>query len=354
MGVKIREKKKGEWWLIIHHNSKRKTVKVGTKTAANKLKRKVEAELAAGKLQMNKVKSFGYYCNRWMNEVMPSTCKESTQTDYVGIVNNHLKKASFWDVQVDQISEADIEEFLIAIRSKKARSTTVHIKNVISNSFKRAVKARAIRINPARGVEIPRAEQTFEAHPYSRAEIELLLDTCRELYPEHYVMMFFFCRTGCRAGEVAGLQWKEIDLESRKATIRRGVVRGQLIETTKSKRIRKVDLTPALVTALREHRIKTGPGKFVFRNKAGSWIDMDNFRSRVFTPLCAAAGLHKTRIHDLRHSYAAAVIVATKDIYYAQRQLGHASIETTVNTYGHWLEEDKEVRPVDVLDSAFG
>jgi integrase len=103
-----------------------------------------------------------------------------------------------------------------------------------------------------------------------------------------------------------------------------------------------------------KNKLKSGPGKWVFQNKIGSFVDMNNFRKRVFEPLCEAAELHKTRLHDSRHSYAAAVIVGTKDMYYAQRQLGHASITTTVNTYGHWLEEDENIRPVDMLDEAAG
>lgn len=355
MGVKIKERKKGEWWVVIHANSKRKMVKAGSKSAANAIKKKVDIAIAEGKFAISSVKPFSYYCHDWLENIMPTTCKKSTQSDYCGIIKNHLEKAPFWGTPVDLIFEADIENFLIAKQKTKKRSTVVHIKNAISNSFKRAVKYRVLRINPARGVEIRKEDkQPYEPNPYSRTEIEILLDTCREGYPDHYTMVLFFCRTGCRSGEVAGLQWRELNLDRRKATIRRGIVRGLVVETTKSRKIRMVDLTPALVSELRKHRLKSGPGKYVFQTKTGSFVDMNNFRKRVFEPLCKAAELHKTRLHDLRHSYAAAVITGTKDMYYAQKQLGHASIDTTVNTYGHWLEEDEKIRPVDMLDSARG
>lgn len=357
MGVKIKERNKGEWWLVVHLNGKRRMTKVGSKKAANDFKKKVEVEIAEARFNISKVKTFSFYCKEWRDDVMPSTCKASTQSDYKGIIKNHLKPAKFWNKPVDEIYEGEIETFLINLRKNKARSTTVHIKNAISNSFKRAVKARAIRINPARGVEIPKDpdnEEQFEASPYNRTETDTLLATCKESYEGSYPMLLFFCRTGCRAGEVAGLQWRDLDLKVRKATIRRGVVRGKVVKTTKSKKIRKIDLTPALVTELKKHKLRTGAGEWVFQNEDGGFVDMNNFRKRIFDPLCEDAELHKTRLHDLRHSYAAAMVVGTKDMYYVQRQLGHASITTTINTYGHWLEEDEEVRPVDILDGATG
>ena len=43
--------------------------------------------------------------------------------------------------------------------------------------------------------------------------------------------------------------------------------------------------------------------------------------------------------HSLRHSFASLLLQAGKPIQYVQRQLGHASIELTVGTYGRWLRK---------------
>ena len=79
---------------------------------------------------------------------------------------------------------------------------------------------------------------------------------------------------------------------------------------------------------------------------------MDNFRRRVWYPVLEKRGLRRTRLHDLRHSYASLLISKTKDIYYTQKQLGHHSIQVTVDRYGHLLNEDGETRLVDVLDKS--
>ena len=163
-------------------------------------------------------------------------------------------------------------------------------------------------------------------------------------------MIFFLCRTGCR--ETSALQWHVINLDLRQATIRRGIVRGRLT-TTKTEKTRKIDLTPSLVSELRKLKLQSqGKGKWVFQNKVGNHVDMDNFRDRVWYPTLKKNELRRIRLHDLRHSYSTFLIRKTKDIYYAQKQLGHHSIQVTVDRYGHLLEDTSETRLVDVLDLA--
>ena len=86
---------------------------------------------------------------------MPLICKTSTQSDYCSILKNHLRKAPFYKKPVAEITEDDIEKYLTGKRRKLAKSTCVHIKNALSNSFKRAVKARVIITNPCKCAETP-------------------------------------------------------------------------------------------------------------------------------------------------------------------------------------------------------
>jgi len=56
MGVKVREWKKGEWWILIAHKGKRKSVKVGSKEAAKAAARKIEEALTTGKLNLKRIR----------------------------------------------------------------------------------------------------------------------------------------------------------------------------------------------------------------------------------------------------------------------------------------------------------
>jgi integrase len=73
----------------------------------------------------------------------------------------------------------------------------------------------------------------------------------------------------------------------------------------------------------------------VFPTPGGTVWRKDNFMARVFRPAVRRAGLAPLRFHDLRHTYAALMIAAGAHPKLLQAQLGHTSINVTLNTYGH-------------------
>ena len=56
--------------------------------------------------------------------------------------------------------------------------------------------------------------------------------------------------------------------------------------------------------------------------------------------VCKLAGLRVRNPHDLRYTYATILLMAHQSPAYVQRQLGHSSIKTTVDIYGHWISGD--------------
>ena len=76
---------------------------------------------------------------------------------------------------------------------------------------------------------------------------------------------------------------------------------------------------------------------WVFLTPAGHPVDGDNLRRRVFYRLLEQAGLRKIRLHDLRHTYASLLIQQGESLAYVQQQLGHSSVQVTVDVYGHLI-----------------
>ena len=60
---------------------------------------------------------------------------------------------------------------------------------------------------------------------------------------------------------------------------------------------------------------------------------------REFLPALSRAGLARIRFHDLRHTYATLLIAQGANAKFIQSQLGHTSIEMTMDQYGHLLPE---------------
>ena len=74
----------------------------------------------------------------------------------------------------------------------------------------------------------------------------------------------------------------------------------------------------------------------MFRSQAGGPIDPDNV-DRAFKRHLTLAELPEIRFHDLRHTHASLLIAAGVHPKAMQARLGHASITTTLNTYGHLM-----------------
>ncbi|MBW2608368.1 MAG: site-specific integrase [Deltaproteobacteria bacterium] len=59
--------------------------------------------------------------------------------------------------------------------------------------------------------------------------------------------------------------------------------------------------------------------------------------TRLFAPALRKAGLRRIRFYDLRHSYASLLVAQGEHPKYIQVQMGHSSINVTMDTYGHLM-----------------
>ena len=75
--------------------------------------------------------------------------------------------------------------------------------------------------------------------------------------------------------------------------------------------------------------------RLVFPNELGGPTDGDNFRHRVFYALLEKADVPKVRFHDIRHTFASLLLQQGESLHYVKEQMGHASIQTTVDVYRH-------------------
>ena len=81
------------------------------------------------------------------------------------------------------------------------------------------------------------------------------------------------------------------------------------------------------------------------------WKPQDHANvGKVFRRALKHAGLPSALSpHSLRHSYASLLLADGVSPAYVQEQLGHASISSTVGTYGRWLRNEHPVRSTDSI-----
>ena len=101
-----------------------------------------------------------------------------------------------------------------------------------------------------------------------------------------------------------------------------------------------MDVPRVFMKELKVWKLKCPKGKdnLVFPNGAGNPENHGNLLRRGFYPALRRAELRHIRFHDLRHTFASLLIKNNEHPKYIQKQLGHKSIKTTMDVYGHLME----------------
>jgi integrase len=209
--------------------------------------------------------------------------------------------------------------------------------------------------------------------PFTREELSALMEAAREKMPHYYPLLLCAARTGIREGELIGLKGSDIDFHGRFIHVQRNIFQRK-VTSTKSHKTRRVDMSRQLTDVLdkllhkrkadalrqemeRPHEERRGHAEvlnevldgWLFTTPRGSQLESANMRNRMFYRLLDTAGLRRVRFHDLRHSFATLLIEQGESLVYVKDQLGHSSIQITVDTYGHLVPGGNR-QAVDKLD----
>ncbi len=145
-------------------------------------------------------------------------------------------------------------------------------------------------------------------------------------------------------GEIFGLNRDDVDFVNGRLTVQRQLnVFYKLMHATKTDASRRsVVLCQKTLVALREHKqlmIAEGNGgvESIFCGLSGNRVQRDNFRSTKWKPTLKRLGLPQIRFHDLRHTAATLLLQQGTHVKLVSEMLGHANINTTMDTYSHVL-----------------
>lgn len=247
------------------------------------------------------------------------------------------------DMPVGSVQPSDLEVWVAELMAEgKAPATVQKAWQIASGVFRLAVRDRLIALSPARDVELPKIERG-EPTAFTLEEVMRLTEA---IDPRYRALVLVGAFGGLRIGEIAGLQLGDFDPLRSLIRVRRTAsdVSGEIIvgppKTTKS--IRTVALPRSITEQLVEHVARLdekGPGGWIFPAPEGGPIRRTAFMRRVWKPALVAADLDvELGTHTLRRSQVALLIAQGEHPKVIADRLGHTSVRTVLDVYGHLYE----------------
>jgi len=257
-------------------------------------------------------------------------------------------------IRVDKITPLDIQRYVRFLMEEGLSPQSVKINvRFVSVILSYAVKKRVIPYNPCATVDYPAANPKDKDF-YSVEEVKQLFEVLRNEKEERKPFALFFtlaAYTGCRKGEILGIEWKDLDFESNTLSINRAyyynsVGKTYYTDTPKTESSRRILKLP-------DHVMETLSQYREWQNEqrelcGGTWIETDRVLTRwngesmrpyepnhYFDLLINRTGMRKVTIHSFRHFNASVLINSGIDVVTVQKALGHSTAATTLNIYSH-------------------
>jgi integrase len=273
---------------------------------------------------------------------------------YWGHINNHIlhPENGIGSWKLAQLTARAISEFRDRIRTAGVTVPTARkVLSTLHGVLEYAVSQDCVATNPARGIRVigPRGEGSERIVPPSKEDVRAIIDAAGE---DLRLMLIFAASTGVRAGEQWATRWRDVDLHKCELRIRRRVDAYGEEGTPKSAAgVRTVPLSAQLVSKLKAWKVRSKFSKYedlIFANRRGGHLGHDNLIKRQFLPLFNVThGVKRFNWHGFRHFAISTWIEAGLTPKAVQTFAGHASLQITMDRYGHLFPSDDHKRAMD-------
>ena len=251
----------------------------------------------------------------------------------------------FYEKFTDAIEPIDIQNWQLAlIRAGYSPNYVRVTQGMLSVAFDRAVILGITERNPSRMVGNVRGQKPLVDF-WTLDEFEKVISKLyKGDYYEHYlfISLLFLFMSGMRLGEASALLWSDIDFTTGLCSITKTLYYHNQSDYkfTKPKTraaIRSIYLDEDTLSELaawrKVQRVVIPDCEFVL-----SYNGLPTTKTRLpraMKKLADLAGVHRVRVHDLRHSHASLLINMGESPLLLKERLGHEKIQTTLGTYGH-------------------
>jgi len=230
---------------------------------------------------------------------------------------------------------------LLAAPADYAATYLKTINNQLSAVLNYAVRFYGLPSNPMHQCGGIGKRTASEMQFWTRDEFHRFVEAIKNKPASQLAFELLFW-TGMRSGELMALTLEDVDFEHSCISINKTVaqVNGRTIvsppKTPKSKRVVTVPrFLLALIQDYIDRLVDYEPSDRIF-------YFTKHFLSYEMDRGCAASGVKRIRVHDLRHSHASLLIEMGYSPQLVAERLGHENIQTTLQTYSHLYPNKQE------------
>ncbi|SFK14767.1 Site-specific recombinase XerD [Marinilactibacillus piezotolerans] len=266
------------------------------------------------------------------------------QRTYDNRVSSILKHFSyFYKLPVAEIEPLHVQKWQLEL-SKDLKSSYVRaVQGLFSIAMDRAVVLGLATENPAKivgNVKKQKAKIDF----WTKEEFEKVLSFIyKEDFYQHFlfITLWLLFMTGMRIGEATALQWEDIDFETGVLSVTKTLYyknqnHYRFTNPKTRSSIRQITLDQSTLKFLKEWQdIQQNILKTDFILSYNGIPTQKHTIAHAIGRYSKMAGVHRIRIHGLRHSHASLLISMGENPLIIKDRLGHKDIETTLGTYGH-------------------
>lgn len=324
------------------------------------------------------------WMDTWLNVSIKESVKTTTWLSYKSMIDKHIVP-EIGGIKLMQLQTSHLQKLyndkLKGGRADKTKNdkgelvpkegglsprTIRYIHQVVNGALDQAVKEHMISVNVAGAARLPK-DPLKEMKVLDTKDVEIFLNTAKNhyRYKRYYTAYLMELYTGMRRGELLGIRWKDIDLKKSNIQVRQQLVKEgskHVIRElkTESSQNRTIAISDDMIQELKSHRAlqkdwlkelgwddlqikeQTDNGLVFINELATGFIQPRNF-TRNFKGCLKTCKLDtEIRFHDMRHTFALLSLQQGVDIKTLQSDLGHHSIQTTLDRYGHVNMEMKK------------
>ena len=264
--------------------------------------------------------------------------EKSTVSDY--LASNRAISAEIGGKTASVLTRRDVQSLVLSWLAQGRAVTTIRKRiRLLSAAYRDAIASGLLESDPTEGVRVRRASFSRPNALVGNGLSSVLHDlTVTEGWLPVAAMLGLLC--GLREGEVCALKVSDVDLVAKTVTVRRSIGRapsGEYVKATKTGRVRSVPLPPVLADRLAPMLASMPTDAWLVGPSSGKWRSKWHLSVswRRFAEEHGYVGTEGRRptFHDLRHSYATALVASGADVKLVQSLMGHSSAAMTLDVY---------------------